>query len=475
MTPTVPMSEMALDASQEAATASSTVDTSMTDAPSQNSTKVARERDEDDDEEPAAKRARTSGEQDPPAEAIEAAPSTTSDAMVVDKPADVSEAGPASASAPASEAQPASTGSPVSLSVDGRARKLNDPALANNPITVYQNREIRKVLGLVKKTKSGQHFRQPVQVLWPTVWDQYRQLIARPVDISFIEQNLRDGKYDTIGQFRRDVELLQANATTFNGATHDVTNWAKSTVSQIYERLAAIPAEEPAKPRPIHPPKNKDIGFQPKTTKNKKKPELRFCDEVMKDIISSKNWVNNQWFMEAVDPVALNIPTYHSVVKQPMDLGTMKDKLQRGEYESAKDFKSDFGLIVKNCVKFNGEDHPVTAAAKELEQIFEKKWSEKASWLSKHAQTSAPPVAATSPRGGAKEEDTEEDEASEAEPQDSASPDVKEIQRSIDALSSRLKQERAELDKKLMSNNPDKLDIDMHQGIINHLQSQMVD
>lgn len=545
VTPTVPMSQMALDTFQGAAAQPLTADTSMTDAPSQASAKVAREREEEDDEEPAAKRARTSGEEAAAAEKAGPAspaptPSVATDAMAVDPPAEAA----AEAPAPSARPKPASTGSPVPLSVDGQARKLNDAALANNPITAYQNREIRKVLGLVKKTKFGQHFRQPVQVLWPGVWEQYRQLIERPVDISFLEQNLRDGKYETMGHFRRDVELLEANATTFNGAAHDVTGWAKNTVSQIYERLAAIPAEEPAKPvkqdtkqmptrhaeprhpppakkesrpsvsspvaekssdsqiyallpsgipnirrdstkndndrpkRPIHPPKNKDIGFQPKMTKNKKKPELRFCEEVLKDVTSNKNWIHNQWFMEPVDPVAMNIPTYHSVVKQPMDLGTMKEKLQRGEYETARDFKADFGLIVKNCARFNGDDHLVTAAAKELEKIFEKKWSEKSSWMSKHAEsavaaaTAAPPSATNS---RAKEDENEDDEASEAEPQGGLGAEIEETQRAIGTLSSRLKQERGELDKKLNSQNPDKTDIDMHQGIINHLQSQMID
>lgn len=522
ISPTVSMSKMGLSASQDDATAPLTADTSMTDAPSQSSAKVARERDEDDDDEPMAKRARTSAEQ--------AAASAGPDAMAVDQPPRA----PAPSSGPTvSGSKP--TNSPAPLSVDGKTRYLNDRALDNNPITSYQNREIRKVLGLVKKTKSGQHFRQPVQALWPTVWDQYRQLIERPVDISFIEQNLRDGRYSTMAQFRKDVDLLQQNATTFNGATHDVTAWAANTVVQINERLATIPAQEPSKPvkqepkqmptrhaeprvpppakakepratvtspaekssdnqiyallpsglpnirrdstkndgdrpkRPIHPPKNKDLGMAPKSGKNKKKPELRFCEEVLKEVLHQKNWQQNQWFTAPVDPVALNIPTYHSVIKQPMDLGTMNEKLQRGEYETAKDFKSDFNLIVKNCVKFNGDAHPVTDAVKQLETIFEKKWSEKSSWMSKHAQS--PARVATSPRGGAREESDEEDAS---EPEQDNGEELKEAQRAVNAVTERLKQEQAELDKKLYSDNPDMSAIETHRTIINFLTTEMV-
>lgn len=553
MTPTTSMSKMALGTSQETASAPLTVDTSMTDAPSQQSAKVAREREEDEEDEPMAKRVRTSGEQAAESAQAKTEPTVASDAMVVDTPASASApaaaaAAPATASAtaPAStptsayapEALPGSTEPAVPASVPG---SLMDPTLDSSPITPYQSRQIRKALALVKKTKDGQHFRQSVQTLWPGVWEQYRQTISRPMDISLIESKLRAGQYANLGQFRRDVDLLQENATTFNGANHDVTTWAKNTVGQICWRLSTVTAEEPAKPakqemkhmptrhpepraapppkpkkesrpaassptdkaseaqiyallpsgipnirrdstkndsdrpkRPIHPPKNKDIGFQPKTTK--KKPELKFCEEVMKEIKLAKHWQYNQWFMEPVDPVALNIPTYHSIVKQPMDLGTMNDKLQRGEYETAKDFKTDFNLIVKNCIRFNGEDHAVTNAAKELEKIFDRKWSEKASWLSKHAQSMAPPATATSPRGGTRDE-TDDEDGSEPEPErpDKTPADVMEVQRAIEALTTRLKKEQSEVDKKLFSPNPDMSDIDMHRGIITHLQNQMVE
>lgn len=538
ISPTVSMSKMGLDASQDDATAPTTIDTSMTDAPSQSSTKVAREREEDDIE-PAAKRTKVAGEETADAPLAPSHEPTSADPMAVDPPNDA----PApsdpinvvSSQAAAAGAKSTPAGSPVPLSIDGKARYLNDRALDNNPITTYQNREIRKVLGLVKKTKSGQHFRQPVQVLWPQVWEQYRQLIERPVDISFIEQNLREERYTTLGQFRKDVALLQQNATTFNGAQHDVTNWAKSTVAQIDERLATISAEEPQKPskqepkqmptrhaeprvpppppkakeprpaapapvekpsdnqiyallpsglpnirrdstktdndrpkRPIHPPKNKDLGMAPKSGKNKKKPELKFCEDVLKEVMHSKNWQQNQWFTTPVDPVALNIPTYHSIIKQPMDLGTMNEKLQRGEYESAKDFKADFNLIVKNCIKFNGDAHPVTDAVKQLEALFEKKWSEKASWMSKHAQS--PARAATSPRANPKEEP--DSDASDPEPDQGD--ELKEALRAVNAVTERLKQEQAELDKKLYSDDPDMSAIETHRTIINFLTTEMV-
>lgn len=523
------------DESQEAASIPLTVDTSMTDAPSQNSAKIAREREEDVDDEPLAKRVRTSGEDGAQGKAAQAQPATSGgqDAMAIDPPSEA----PAPASGSTTPAKPAQAGASVALSVNGKSRKLNDPALANNAITPYQNREIKKVLALVKKTKSGQMFRASVQTLWPGVWEQYRSLIKRPVDISFIEQNLRDNRYPAMADFKTDVELIIENATKFNGSDHDVTRAAKATVDGIYIRLAEVPAEEPAKPvkqdvkqmptrhaeprhqppppkkesrpavsspaekvsdspvfavpasgvptirrdstknagdrpkRPIHPPKNKDLGFQPKNTKNKRKPEMKFCEEVLKELKHNKHWTLNQFFLEPVDPVALNIPTYHNVIKQPMDLGTMATKLDGGEYESANAFKSDFQLMIKNCVKFNPDGHPVHIAGKELEKLFEKKWSEKGAWMSKHAQAAAPPAAATSPRGAAKDDEEGEDES---EPEQDNSVDIQEAQRKLDHAMNRLKKENEELNNQLFSDNPDSASIDLSRTVIQTLQDEII-
>ncbi|KAL1850364.1 transcription initiation at TATA-containing promoter protein [Diaporthe australafricana] len=524
------------DESQEAASVPVTVDTSMTDAPSQNSAKMAREREEDVDDEPLAKRVRTSGEDGQQAKVAQAqpAPSGGQDAMAIDPPSEVPTPAPATATTP----KPAQAGTSVPLSVNGKSRKLNDPALANNAITPYQNREIKKVLALVKKTKSGQMFRSSVQTLWPGVWEQYRSLIKRPVDISFIEQNLRDNKYAAMVDFKTDVELIIENATKFNGSDHDVTRAAKATVDGIYIRLAEVPAEEPARPvkqdikqmptrhaeprhhqppppkkesrpvatlpaekvsdspvfavpasgvptirrdstknagdrpkRPIHPPKNKDLGFQPKNTKNKRKPEMKFCEEVLKELKHSKHWTVNQFFLEPVDPVALNIPTYHSVIKQPMDLGTMTAKLDSGEYESANAFKADLQLMVKNCTKFNPEGHLVHTAGKELEKLFDRKWSEKGAWMSKHAQATAPAAAATSPRGAAKDDEDEEDES---EPEQETSVDTQEAQRKLDIAMARLKKENDDLNKQLFSDNPDSASIDLSRAVIQTLQDEII-
>lgn len=44
---------------------------------------------------------------------------------------------------------------------------------------------------------------------------------------------------------------------------------------------------------------------------------------------------------------------YHDIIKQPMDLGTIKQRLETNQYYSAKDCIRDFQLMFKNCYTYN--------------------------------------------------------------------------------------------------------------------------
>ncbi len=57
-------------------------------------------------------------------------------------------------------------------------------------------------------------------------------------------------------------------------------------------------------------------------------------------------------------------PDYYEVIKNPMDYGTMKDKLERGEYRSAQAMQKDFILVMQNCLQFNAKDSDIVKEAR---------------------------------------------------------------------------------------------------------------
>ena len=168
--------------------------------------------------------------------------------------------------------------------------------------------------------------------------------------------------------------------------------------------------------REIHPPPPRDLPYANQKPKKKKYQwELKFCQEVMNEMNKPKYQGIGYPFYNPVDPVALNIPHYHKVIKKPMDLGTISSKLKGGQYENAKEFEADTRLMFQNCYKFNPPNDPVNGMGKQFEGVFDEKWAEKRQWLEDHVPASGPQSPGSSPEPDEEEEDEEEEEEEEEE------------------------------------------------------------
>ncbi|XP_037049291.1 uncharacterized protein LOC119083644 isoform X3 [Bradysia coprophila] len=74
-----------------------------------------------------------------------------------------------------------------------------------------------------------------------------------------------------------------------------------------------------------------------------------------------------------MDPVEEDIaPRYYSIIRRPMDLLKMEEKLDNGEYQTFNDFRNDFKLIVNNCRLYNGQNNEYTEMVNNLQLAFEK-------------------------------------------------------------------------------------------------------
>jgi E1A/CREB-binding protein len=87
-----------------------------------------------------------------------------------------------------------------------------------------------------------------------------------------------------------------------------------------------------------------------------------------------KRLINHEhgWvFKDAVDPVELGIPDYFDIIKNPMDLTLVANKLEEGAYKDVASFERDTKLVFENAIQFNGEDSAVGVMALELLEIFD--------------------------------------------------------------------------------------------------------
>ncbi|ORY97374.1 Bromodomain-containing protein [Syncephalastrum racemosum] len=97
--------------------------------------------------------------------------------------------------------------------------------------------------------------------------------------------------------------------------------------------------------------------------------QLKYCAAIMRTL---KKHRDANAFLQPVDVVQLNVPDYFKIIKYPMDLGTIDEKLSQYQYENVRDFISDVRLVFNNCYKFNGPEAMISMLCQNVESAFEK-------------------------------------------------------------------------------------------------------
>lgn len=418
--------------------------------------KVAREREDDDSEDvPAAKRTKT--EQD-----------ATAEFKVPERPA-------------------------INTQVNGTHTEV--PQTSAPPMTQLQHKHCMRAIQNVKRIQSSTAFRQPVDYVAMNI-PSYPNIIAKPMDLRTLEENLKENKYSTVDAFTADFNQIVQNCETFNGRESTFTKAAHDMKASFEKNMSKIPGPDVAEPSPadrkkkaiipqaakvapprresrsslpgparspvsagspqtfalnpqgvplirrdstfgdgrpkreIHPPAPRDLPYANQKPKKKKYQwELKFCEKVLAEL-SKPKYGHVSWpFMTAVDPVALNIPTYHSIIKKPMDFGSMNKKLDHGEYENAKEFEADARQVFQNCYRFNPQSDPINHTGHQFEAVFDSEWAKKREWIEANTPGSGPQSAGSSEPEDSDEEDEEEDEEEEEQTQ------LSKLQQQIAAMS----------------------------------------
>ena len=441
-----------------------TKDIEMQDAPlsaTSSTTKIPREREDDDmADEPAAKRSKTDEE----APALESTPEFKKPNLP-----------------------------PVDTNVNG-VQAEQTPKTSLNTITKPQFKHIQRVLQNVKRIHDARFFVTPVDIAALNI-PNYPNIVKNPMDLRTMEEKLKAEDYPSVDAFYADFNLIVSNSVLFNGPEHAVSKAAgklKDSFDRQMQNIpgpevtevsaadkkkrASVPSATPAPPprresrsslpgsarsptasspqtfalgpqgvplirrdstvgdgrpkREIHPPAPRDLPYANQKPKKKKfQMELKFCSTVMAELQKPKFSSVSYPFLLPVDPVALNIPHYHKIIKKPMDLGTVGTKLDHGEYENAKEFEADVQLMFKNCFTFNPPDHPVHQMGQQFKDVFEKKMEEKQRWVDANTPASGPASPGSSRDSEDEEEEEEEEDEGENEDQ------LTQLQKQIAAMS----------------------------------------
>ncbi|KAK7699177.1 hypothetical protein SLS64_011806 [Diaporthe eres] len=139
-----------------------------------------------------------------------------------------------------------------------------------------------------------------------------------------------------------------------------------------------LPATKPVPRRRSNAGANGDQDF---TTAQK----LFFCSDLLTRMLSGPGfWTRLVGpFKEPVDAIVDNVPDYFEKVTKPMDLSTMKNKMDQNQYTSEEEFLADMNQIFANCKTYWKPTDNVYAACEKLEKTFLEKYSQMNKWLAK--------------------------------------------------------------------------------------------
>ncbi|NXE75079.1 BRDT protein, partial [Cochlearius cochlearius] len=97
--------------------------------------------------------------------------------------------------------------------------------------------------------------------------------------------------------------------------------------------------------------------------------------QYLQRVVMKAMWRHNfSWpFHQPVDAAALNLPDYYSIIKKPMDLSTIKKRLEHNYYAKAAECIEDFKTMFLNCYIYNKPGDDIVFMAQELEKVFMQK------------------------------------------------------------------------------------------------------
>uniref|UniRef100_A0A803QHR8 Uncharacterized protein n=1 Tax=Cannabis sativa TaxID=3483 RepID=A0A803QHR8_CANSA len=100
---------------------------------------------------------------------------------------------------------------------------------------------------------------------------------------------------------------------------------------------------------------------------------FKSCVNLLEKLMKHKfGWV----FNVPVDVKGLGLLDYNSIIKHPMDLGTVKSRLlNKTLYKSPIEFADDVRLTFNNAMLYNPKGQDVHSMAEQLLKIFEDRWA----------------------------------------------------------------------------------------------------
>ncbi|PSN42113.1 hypothetical protein C0J52_02963 [Blattella germanica] len=238
---------------------------------------------------------------------------------------------------------------------------------------------------------------KPSKKLYP----DYFQVIQEPIDMLMIEANIKNEKYTSEEEIIADFKLLFNNCRQYNeegSMIYEDANKLEQVLMEKVKEMGCCPGSitapsTPATSTPILSAASMSTPsammtsaadgtpnaagsakrsverrvVKPRKNMTAQGQKLRTLYDTIRDYKDPKGRQLSLIFLKL--PSKLEYPDYYEVIKRPIDLERISQKLKTAQYETLDDMVSDFVLMFDNACKYNEPDSQIYKDALMLQRV----------------------------------------------------------------------------------------------------------
>ncbi|ALC47662.1 polybromo [Drosophila busckii] len=194
------------------------------------------------------------------------------------------------------------------------------------------------------------------------VYPDYYEIIQNPIDMNTIEHNIRADRYATVEDVVADYRLMFNNCRQYNEEGSYIYEDANTLERALNEKLKEFPGLVEVK-RPQQ--KYNRLGRKSKVADRER---LWQFYETLRDYQEPKGKRQLSLIFTKL-PSKSDYPEYYDIIKQPMDMERISQKLKQGAYDSVDELAADVLLMLENACKYNEPDSQIYKDALVLQQL----------------------------------------------------------------------------------------------------------
>ncbi|CAE1320778.1 PBRM1 [Acanthosepion pharaonis] len=197
-------------------------------------------------------------------------------------------------------------------------------------------------------------------------YPDYYRVIMEPIDMTTIENKIKCEKYVSELKLISDFELMFSNARHYNEEDSQVYLDADTLERVLKNKWKSMMSHPETAKKPPSKSKSRSKCVSPLCMK------LQDLFDTIKDHADSRGRMLSAPFLKL--PLKSEYPDYYEVIKRPIDMQRIQQRVASNQYESIDDMVADFVQMFDNACKYNEPDSLIYKDALTLQRVcLEKK------------------------------------------------------------------------------------------------------